>query len=228
MLTVEEAYGILLKNARQVTGTEKVALDEASGHILAEDIHSDIQVPSADNSAMDGYAFRYADIAGGHQSLTVSQRIPAGSHGHVLRSGEAARIFTGAPMPEGADTVVRQEWCIVQDDRLTFSQIPKQGDAVRYAGDDIRKGFRILKKGTLLHAQHLGLLASIGRTTVTVLRRLKVALLVTGDELVEPGQELSSGKIYNSNQTMLKALLTGFGCTVSAYGIVPDDFEVIR
>lgn len=228
MLTVEEAYGILLKDARQVTGTEKVALDEASGRILAEDIYSDIQVPSADNSAMDGYAFRYADIAEGHQSLMVSQRIPAGSHGHVLGSGEAARIFTGAPVPEGADTVVRQEWCTVQDGRLTFFQIPKQGDAVRYAGDDIRKGSLILKKGTLLQAQHLGLAASIGRTAVTVLRRLKVALLVTGDELVEPGQELSAGKIYNSNQTMLKTLLTGLGCTVSAYGIVPDDFEATR
>ncbi len=228
LLTVEEAYSILLKDARQVTGTEEVALDDASGRVLAENIYSSIMVPSADNSAMDGYAFRYADIAAGATSLAISQRIPAGSHGHVLHSGEAARIFTGAPIPEGADTVVRQEWCTVQDGMLVFSQMPGQGDAVRHAGEDIQKGSLVLKAGTHLHAGHLGLAASIGKTTLTVLRRLKVALLVTGSELLEPGETLLPGKICNSNQTMLRALLMGLGCEVSAFGIVPDDRDVTR
>ena len=228
LLTVEEAHGILLKDARQVTGTEKVALDDASGRVLAENLYSSIMVPSADNSAMDGYAFRYADIASGAKPLAVSQRIPAGSYGQVLQPGEAARIFTGAPIPEGADTVVRQEWCTVQDGKLVFSQIPVKGDAVRHAGEDIPKGALVLEAGTHLHAQHLGLAASIGKTTLTVLRRLKVALLVTGSELVEPGNPLLPGKIYNSNQTMLKALLTGLGCEVSGFGVVPDDRDVTR
>lgn len=227
MLTVEEAYAVLQGNARRITETEEVALDDAVGRVLAEDIHSGIAVPSADNSAMDGYAFRYADAAEG-LVLTVSQRIPAGSHGHQLHPGEAARIFTGAPIPEGADTVVRQEWCTVQDGRLIFSQMPGQGDAVRHAGEDIQKGALVLKTGTLLQAQHLGLVASIGRTTMAVLRRLRVALLVTGSELTEPGEALSPGKIYNSNQALLKTLLKGLGCVVTAYGIVPDDLEVTR
>ncbi len=228
MLTVEEAYDILLKDARRITETEAVALDDASGRVLAEDVYSDIMVPSADNSAMDGYAFRYADAVAGNPVLKVSQRIPAGSFGQILHKGEAARIFTGAPIPEGADTVVRQEWCTVQDGQLIFSQIPKPGDSIRRAGDDIQKGALILKAGTRLHAQQLGLAASIGRTTVTVLRRLKVALLVTGSELAEPGEKLLPGKIYNSNQTMLKALLTGLGCDVSTFGVVPDGLGMTR
>ncbi len=228
MLTVEEAYGLLLKSVRQITETEEVGLDAASGRVLAEDIHSGIMVPPADNSAMDGYAFRHADVLAGDAILKVSQRIPAGSHGHALQPGEAARIFTGAPIPEGADTVIRQEWCTVQDGRLTFSRMPRQGDSIRRAGEDIRKGALILKAGTRLYAQHLGLAASVGLTALTVLRPLKAALLVTGNELTEPGGKLLPGKIYNSNQIMLKTLLKELGCTVPTCGIVPDDCEGIR
>ena len=228
MLSVEQAYAILLSDATAIKDTEQVSLDKAVGRVLAEDVVSSVQVPSADNSAMDGYAFRYADLAGGIDSLTVSQRIVAGSCGQPLGIGEAARIFTGAIIPEGADTVIRQEWCAVKDGRIHFLQSPKLGDCVRYAGEDIQQGALVLKAGTRLLAQHIGLAAAIGRVSLTVLRRLKVALLVTGSELVEPGQKLQPGQIYNSNQAMLNALLTGFGCEVSTFGVVPDDREATR
>ncbi len=228
MLSVEQAYAILLGDAIPITETEQVPLDGAVGRVLAEDVISVVQVPSADNSAMDGYAFRYADLAGGAGSLAVAQRIVAGSCGQPLGIGEAARIFTGAIIPAGADTVIRQEWCVVQEGRVHFNQMPEQGDCVRHAGEDIQRGALVLKAGMRLLPQHIGLAASVGRVSLTVLRRLKVALLVTGSELTEPGETLLPGQIYNSNQAMLKALLTGLGCEVTAFGVVADDREMTR
>ena len=227
MLGLDDALAVLLNGAGQIVDCEDVPLAAASGRVLASDLYSDIMVPSADNSAMDGYAFRFSDFASG-QKLRVAQRIPAGLCGVSLGIGEAARIFTGAPIPEGADTVVRQEWCSVENGNLFFNHEVVQGDSVRHMGDDIRAGDLVLKAGTRLDARHLGLVASIGKTEISVVLRPRVALLVTGSELVQQGESLPAGKIYNSNQTMLRTLLREFGCTVTEYGIVPDDFQVTR
>ena len=228
MLTVNEALDFLVRDAKAITETEWVDLSLASGRILAEDIYSDIMVPASDNAAMDGYAFRFSDIAETQGQLTVSQRIPAGKCGQALQLGEAARIFTGAPIPDGADTVIRQEWCQVEGDILSLHRLPHKGDCIRYAGEDIKQKQFVLKKGTYLNAQHLGLLAVIGKKSFKVFRRLKVALLVTGSELVDPGEKLSPGKIYNSNQYVLKALLAHFGCSIIESKMVPDDFSATR
>lgn len=227
MLDLDDALAVLLEGAGLITDSEKVSLTEASGRVLASDLYSDIMVPSADNSAMDGYAFRYADFSSGAQ-LRVTQRIPAGHCGVRLGVGDVARIFTGAPVPEGADTVIRQEWCSVENGLLSFHHAVERGDAVRRMGDDIRAGALVLKAGVRLDARHLGLVASVGKTEIDVVRRPRVALLVTGSELVPQGNALPAGKIYNSNQTMLRSLLEDFGCTVTEYGIVPDDFQITR
>ena len=224
MLTVEEALSQLLKTVRPICGDEKVALSDANGRVLAETQYSRIRVPNADNSAMDGYAFRFADVVDPDTVLTVRQRIPAGSHGEKLKKGEAARIFTGAPLPEGADTVQRQEWCRVDGEQLKLLRFPEKGGSVRLAGEDIHTGDAVLKCGTFLQARHLGLAAAIGLADLPVVRKPEVALMSTGNELVMPGtgKPLAPGRVYNSNRYMLKALLDDFGCVVSDYGIVPD------
>ncbi len=227
MLDLDDALSILLDGAVRITDKEDVFLAEASARVLAENLHSDIMVPSADNSAMDGYAFRFADFSAG-LDLKVVQRIPAGDCGRALNIGEAARIFTGAPIPTGADTVIRQEWCSVENGILSFTHPIQKGESVRCMGDDIRTGDVVLKAGTRLDARHLGLAASIGRRKISVCRRPRVALLVTGSELVQQGIALTAGKLYNSNQTILRTLLQDFGCIVTEFGIVPDNFQITR
>lgn len=225
MLTVEEALSRLLDAVRPICDVETVPLLAARGRVLARTQYSGMDVPGADNSAMDGYAFRFSDIGGMDTVLAIRQRIAAGHQGSRLGSGEAARIFTGAPIPEGADTVIRQEWCSVEGDRLRFTQLPSKGESIRRAGEDIRKGDAVLSAGTRLQARHIGIAASVGLTHLPVCRKPKVALMSTGDELVSPGEPLPQGKIYNSNRYMLAALLENAGCDVSDYGIVPDDFQ---
>ena len=178
---------------------------------------------------MDGYAIRFSDLNGTGTVLTVRQRVPAGHIGGKLQNGEAARIFTGAPIPEGADTVVRQEWCEVDGDRLIFTRLPeKKGESVRYRGEDLEEGDLVLKKGTRLQAQHLGVAASVGLVDLPVTRRLKVALMSTGDELVMQGESLTPGKIYNSNRYTLRALLENLGCTVTDFGIIADNLKATQ
>lgn len=229
MLTVSQALESLLSRARQVDAWDVVAISKANGRVLAQPQYSMIDVPNADNAAMDGYAICFDDIRGENTVLSVRQRVPAGSMGLPLQRGEAARIFTGAPLPEGADTVVRQEWCLPEGERLKFSCLPeKKGESVRYCGEDINKGDLVLKKGTRLQAQHLGIAASVGLVDLPVRRPVRVALMSTGNELVMQGEMLKPGKIYNSNRYTLRGLLENLGCVVTDYGIIPDNLKATQ
>lgn len=227
MKPLDDALAELLGHATLLAGTEQVATLDADGRVLAQDIVSGLQVPPQDNSAMDGYAVRCADLATG-VALPVSQRIPAGSSGNPLAPWSVARIFTGAPVPEGADAVVMQEDCSVQDDGavLVRAHVPL-GQWIRRSGEDVTKGAVVLSQGERLTPAALGLAASVGMSQLQVVRRPKVALFSTGDELVMPGdvapQHMPPGAIYNANRFFLKALLKRLGCEVSDFGIVPDN-----
>lgn len=228
MLTVREALDFLLAAARPVDGVEVVDTLAANGRVLAEDQVSLLNVPSADNTQMDGYAVRAADCASGAARLRVAQRIPAGSVGQPLEPGTAARIFTGALIPPGADAVVMQEQCEADGDQVTVRHAPKEGEWIRRAGEDVRAGSVILPAGTRLRAQELGLAASVGLATLPVRRRLRVAVFFTGDELAMPGEPLKPGAIYNSNRFALRGLLENLGCAFTDYGIVPDSLQATR
>ena len=221
----EEALELLLSDVQPVGDIEQVPLAEALGRVLAAPLASQIDVPSWDNSAMDGYAVNTADLASEGTRLPVSQRIPAGVAGGPLEPGTAARIFTGAPVPPNADAVVIQEVCEQDGDEVLIKEVVRSGANIRRAGEDTRKGQEILSAGIRLGPQHLGLAASVGIAEAPVYRRLKVALFSSGDELVMPGGELGPGKIFNSNQFTLTGLLEILGCEVMNLGIVEDTFE---
>ena len=225
MKPLEEALALLLSHARAVGERERVPLAEANGRILAEPVVSKINMPPWDNSAMDGYAVNSADLQTVPCRLTVSQRIPAGAAPQPLAPGTVARIFTGAPVPPGADAVVIQEVCRQEGDQVVINEPAAPGANIRYAGEDTRIGQQVLQAGTRLGAQHLGLAASVGVAELLVYRRLKVALFSSGDELINPGQPLGPGQIYNSNQYTLQALLQSLGCGIVNLGIVEDTFE---
>jgi molybdopterin molybdotransferase len=229
MLSVEQAIQQLLSQATAITATQRVDLPAGAGRVLAEDLASPIDVPGFDNSAMDGYALHSRDSETAQDTgLPVTQRIKAGSVGERLQPGSAARIFTGAPLPEGADSVVMQERCRVAGERLWIETAVTAGANIRPRGNDIAAGSTVLARGTLLQAAHLGLAASVGIGSVEVLRRLRVAVFATGDELVEPGKPLAPGQIYNSNRYQLNALLTAQGCEVIDLGSIADDFGTTR
>jgi molybdopterin molybdotransferase len=208
-----------------VARRDLVPLHDALGRVLAEPVVSRIDVPSWDNSAMDGYAVRSADLTGEPPRLRVVQRIAAGSAGGQLPPGTAARIFTGAPIPPGADTVVVQEACERVGDAVLIRELPKRGANIRRAGEDIRNGTAVIAAGTRLGPAHLGLAASVGVAELEVCGRPRVALFCSGDELVMPGQPLGPGQIYNSNQFTAAALLRALGCEVVNLGIVEDSLE---
>jgi molybdopterin molybdotransferase len=198
------------------------------GRVLAADILSPVHLPAWDNSAMDGYALRAEDlpIAGG--CLALAGRIAAGDGpGEPLPAGRAVRIFTGAPLPPGADTVVPQESCRVEGERVWLPSV-NRGDHVRKEGEELRRGDRLLAAGTRLRAQELGLLAGAGIDRVEVFRPLQVGLLSSGDELREPGEPLAPGQIYNSNRHSLAALLRGWGLEVHDFGVMPDQLLASR
>jgi len=225
MKPLEEALALLLAHASAVRESETVPLAEANGRILAEPVVSKIDMPPWDNSAMDGYAVNTADLKGAPHTLPISQRIPAGAAPQPLAAGTAARIFTGAPVPADADAVVIQEVCDQNGDEVTIREWPEPGANIRRAGEDTRIGQEVLQAGTRLGAQHLGLAASVGVGELVVYRRLKVALFSSGDELINPGQPLGPGQIYNSNEYTLRALLQALGCEVVSLGIVEDTFD---
>jgi molybdopterin molybdotransferase len=224
---LDDALPELLGFAQPLQGIEQVATFDADRRVLAQDLRSALQVPPHDNSSMDGYAVRCAELATG-VALPVSQRIPAGSSGVPLAPMSVARIFTGAPIPAGADAVVMQEDCEVQDDgSVRINAAVQVGQWIRRAGEDVTRGAVVLSKGERLTPASLGLAASIGTNTVPVVQRPRVALFSTGDELVMPGtvapQDMPLGAIYNSNRFFLRALLQRLGCEVTDQGIVPDD-----
>ncbi len=222
LLPVAEALARVLAQASPCQAVMEVALIDALGAVLAEDVSADIAVPGDDNSAMDGYALRAAEA---EAPLQVSQRIAAGSSaGAFLQAGTAARIFTGAPIPPGADAVVMQENCEERDGVLAVSGPVVAGQNIRPRGQDIAAGSTVLVRGRVLRPQDMGLLASIGRATARVYRPLRVAVLSTGDELLEPGSAgLERGQLYNSNRYTLAGLVRTLGMTFVDGGIVPDD-----
>jgi molybdopterin molybdotransferase len=230
MLTVRQALDYLLVAVRPVSGAETVATLEANGRVLAQDQVSLLDVPSADNTQMDGYAVRSLECASGNATLRVAQRIPAGSVGEPLEPGTAARIFTGALIPEGADAVVMQEQCEAQpgSDLVVIRHAPQPGEWIRVRGEDVKEGSVILTAGTRLRSQELGLAASVGLAMLPVKRRVRVAVFFTGDELAMPGEPLKPGSIYNSNRFTLRGLLENFGCEFTDFGIVPDSLEATR
>jgi len=228
MLSVDEALAFLLAGASPVAETETISTRAASGRVLAQAQHSTLSVPSLDNTSMDGYAVYSADCTSGAARLPVSQRIPAGSMPQPLARGTAARIFTGAPIPPGADAVVMQELCAQDGDAVIVKHRPQAGEWVRRVGEDIRAGSEILAAGMKLRPQDTGLAASVGIAALPLYRRLKVAVFFTGDELVMPGEPLPPGRIYNSNRFTLNGLLQMLDCEVSDYGIVPDRLEATR
>lgn len=228
MLSVDEALAQLLAGARPVREIEEVATLHATGRVLARSQHSKINVPRVDNTSMDGYAVRAAECAGGEAPLPVSQRIPAGSIPGPLVPGTAARIFTGAAIPSGADAVVMQEMCSAEGDQVIIRHKPAPGDWIRRTGEDIRAGSQILEAGLKLRPQDTGLAASVGIATLPVYRHLKVAAFFTGNELVMPGEPLPEGAIYNSNRFTITGLLQLLGCEVVDLGIVPDSLAATR
>ncbi len=225
-----DALAELLAQAPAVLGAETVSTFDADGRVLAQSLVSALQVPPLDNSAMDGYALRAADVATVGSVLPISQRIAAGVVGAPLLAGTAARIFTGAPVPAGADAVVMQEECTALDDgAVRINAAVEQGQNIRRSGEDIARGAEVLTAGTRLTPAELGLAASMGCASLQVARRPRVALFSTGDELVMPGdiapEDMPAGSIYNSNRFFLRAMLQRLGCEVVDHGIVPDSYD---
>jgi len=228
MLSVDEALEVLLSGAKAVSEIEQVPALEASGRVLARALASTMDVPPMDNSAMGGYALRASDVSAPEARLRIAQRIAAGEVGKPLAAGTAARIFTGAPIPQGADAIVMQEFCAVEGDSVVVRKVPKPGEWVRRTGSDIRQGATVVQAGRRLLPQDTGLAASVGIGTMPVYRRVRMGLFFTGDELVMPGEPLAPGRIYNSNRFTLNAMAHAFGCEVRDYGIVPDSLEATR
>ncbi len=224
LLSVDEALARIDARVVAVVDSETVPLGAAAGRVLARDLVATMDLPPHANSAVDGYAVIHADLEPDRETdLPVGGRAAAGHPlDRALRRGEAIRIFTGAPMPEGADTVLMQEDCVAADGRVRLKPGIRKGANRRHAGEDVALGETALTAGRRLGPADLGLAAALGRDELPVFRRLRVALLSTGDEVREPGTRLPPGAIYDANRFMLKALLEGLGCVVTDFGIQPD------
>ena len=230
MLTLDEALARLLDAVSPLPASELETLStfDALGRVLRAEVRSTLDVPPQDNSSMDGYALRCADVPAIGALLPVSQRIPAGAVGEPLQPGSAARIFTGAQLPAGADAVVMQEQCEAVGDAVRVNVLPTDGQWIRRRGEDVRSGDVVLPAGTRLTPQALGLAATVGAATLQVARCPKVALFSTGDELAMPGEPLKPGAIYNSNRFTLRAAIQALGCDCRDLGIVPDRLDATR
>jgi molybdopterin molybdotransferase len=233
VLSVSEAITSLLGSSQRLVESEEVDLISALGRTLARDVIATVDVPPTDNSAMDGYALRHGDWQDAETGLPLSQRIAAGSVPLALEPGTAARIFTGAEVPAGADTVVMQEHCEASEQSASIPgvnilRLPALGANIRPRGQDITRGQKMLPAGHRMRGQDMGLLASQGIGKIQVYKRLKVAILSTGDELVEPGRELQGGQIYNSNRFTMHGQLAAWGFEVVDLGVARDEPEAIR
>jgi molybdopterin molybdotransferase len=228
MLSFDQALSQLLAAAAAVSETSSLPTLAAAGRVLAQVQRAPIDAPPLDNSAMDGYAVAVADVRRVPARLSVAQRIQAGSIGTPLQPGTAARIFTGAPIPAGADAVVMQELCEHATGEVIVNHRPEAGDHIRRAGSDIAAGSEILAAGQRLRPQDTALAASVGIASLPVFRRLRVAVFFTGDELRMPGEALQAGAIYNANRFLLTALLERLGCELRDHGQVPDDCAATR
>lgn len=231
MLTAQQAFDHLLSNAKAVSESEMVTMQAALGRVLADNVNSLVDVPPLDNTSMDGYAVRTADTQTTGNTLKIAQRIPAGSVGTQLEPGTAARIFTGAPVPAGADAVVMQEDCTISEaaaDHVQVNIAPTSGQWIRRRGEDLTAGKVALTAGTFLRPQELGVAASAGLTHLNVKRKVRVAAFFTGDELSLPGEPLKPGGIYNSNRDTLLACIKSLGCDATDFGIVPDSLEATK
>ena len=228
LMPVDEAIEQLLAQAPPAPPTEVIPLGQAAGRVIAEELFSPLDLPCWDNSAMDGYALRAADVPEQGGYLVLAGRIAAGhSSDELLQAGQTVRIFTGAPLPPGADSVVPQERCRVYGQRIWCPSL-RLGEHVRKRGEEMQRGQRLLRVGQRLRAQEVGLLASAGIPWVKVYRPLRVCLLSSGDELREPGESLAPGQIYNSNRHLVTALLRGWGVEVLDYGVMADALAASR
>ena len=238
LLSLDDALAQLVAGAalHRITQTETLSTFDALGRVLAQAVYATLDVPPEDNTSMDGYALRAADVPAAGTVLPVSQRIPAGVVGQPLQPGTAARIFTGGQVPAGADAVVMQEQCDALPDgppgdalgAVRVNTVPGVGQWIRRRGEDVRQGDAVLLSGTRLTPQALGLAASVGVAQLTVLRRPRIAIFSTGDELMMPGEPLRPGAIYNSNRFVLRGLAQAAGCDFTDLGIVPDRLDATR
>lgn len=229
LLTVAEVLQFIQQRVAPVPETQTVGVDVASGRVLADDVHAPVALPPFDNSAVDGYGVRYCDLAvQGESRLPIASQVFAGSPALApLAPGTAARIFTGAPMPKGADTVFMQEDCRVEGDVVVLPAGLKQGANRRLRGEDVQEQAIVLKAGTVLGPQHLAIASAVGLTHLQTRRRLKLALFSTGNEIVEPGQPLQAAALYDANRTLLKALAQAIGVSVTDLGILADEPTVL-
>ena len=229
LMSADDALAFLIDSAVVLSETEISTLDNSIGRILAKDIRSKINVPGFDNSAMDGYtiALDENNLSEINQTFNVVDRIAAGSTGNELKKGNAARIFTGAPIPPGANTVIMQEECQLSEDgsKITITRAIKLNENIRPTGNDILQKDVILSAGKKIEPEDISLAASVGIGELEVFKKLKVGVFFTGDELVEPGNSLTPGKIYNSNRYALVALLNKAGCDVINLGNIKDNFD---
>lgn len=229
LLALSEALANMLARLPAPTSIEYLPLNECVNRILAEDVFSPINVPSFDNSAMDGYAVRIADL---ENSLTLSiagKSFAGNPFNGELKAGECVRIMTGAVVPNGIDAVVMQEQATINvDGSVTFNKKPKLGSNIRRIGEDVKQGELVLAKGSMLNVASLPLLASLGIASVPVFSKLKVAILSTGDELTSVGQPLAEGKIYDTNRFAVRLMLEKLNCEILDYGILADDFAIFE
>lgn len=226
LVNVEQALTTLLSYANPSEKTQLIAIEQSLGFVLAQDVISDINIPPKDNSSMDGYALNSADFLG--EPLKVSARISAGETSQMLKKNTAVRIFTGAQIPQGADSVIMQEECEQNQDSVEIFSLPVCGQNIRRQGEDIKQGDKILNKGYKIRPQDIGLLASVGVVNVSVYNKITVAILSTGNEIKNPGTSLKTGQIYNSNRYTLLGLLADMAVEVMDLGIIADDFTTTK